>query len=102
MTRCKGIITVLNIPDYVGKGDTIVARTSNGEFWFYGKYESERAAEVAEEIEGYVIEVDDRTPKPWIKIKGGFKCDCGYEVMADDVDDMKFCPCCGQFKGESE
>lgn len=57
MTRCKGIITVLNIPDYVEKGDTIVARTSNGEFWFYGKYEPERAAEVAEEIGGFVIEI---------------------------------------------
>lgn len=98
MTRCKGIITVLNIPDYVGKGDTIVARTSNGELWFYGKYEPKRAAEVAEEIEGYVIEVDDRTPKPWIKIKGGYKCDCGYEVMADDVDDLRYCSFCGELK----
>jgi hypothetical protein len=53
----KGIVEVQNVPDYVTAGDIIVARHSNGEFWFYGKYEPERAAEVAEEIGGIVIEI---------------------------------------------
>ncbi len=53
----KGIVDVKNVPDYAKKGDIIVARHSNGEFWFYGKYEPERAAEVAEEIGGIVIEI---------------------------------------------
>lgn len=54
---CKGIVDVLNVPDYVKKGDIIVARHSNGHFWFYGEYEENRAVEVAEEIGGIVIEI---------------------------------------------
>ena len=53
----KGIVDVLNVPDYVKKGDIIVARHSNGHFWFYGKYDEIRAIEVAEEIGGIVIEI---------------------------------------------
>ena len=53
----KGIVDVLNVPDYVKKGDIIVARHSNGHLWFYGKYDEIRAIEVAEEIGGIVIEI---------------------------------------------
>jgi len=53
----KGIVDILNVPDYVKKGDIIVARHSNGHFWFYGKYDENRAIEVAEEIGGIVIEI---------------------------------------------
>lgn len=53
----KGIVDVKNVPDYAKKGDIIVARHSNGEFWFYGKYEKNRAIEVAKEIGGVVIEM---------------------------------------------
>ena len=44
-------------------------------------------------------------PKPWIKVGSTFKCEnCGYEVIADDVDDFRYCPYCGELKhkGESE
>ena len=61
MTMCKCLVEVENIPDYVKLGDTIVARVSNGEFWFYGKYDNDaRAYEVAEEIGGYVMTADSR------------------------------------------
>lgn len=53
----KGIVEVQNVPDYVTAGDIIVARHSNGEFWFYGEYDKNRAIEVAEEIGGIVVEI---------------------------------------------
>ena len=32
----------------------------------------------------------------WSNYRGGFECSlCGYAVIADDVDDMYFCPNCG-------
>lgn len=39
-----------------GEEKFIVARVSDGELWYYGRYEEERAREVAEEIGGIVVE----------------------------------------------
>jgi len=39
-----------------GEEKFIVARVSDGELWYYGRYEEERAKEVAEEIGGIVVE----------------------------------------------
>ena len=39
-----------------GEEKFIVARVSEGELWYYGRYEEEKAREVAEEIGGIVVE----------------------------------------------
>jgi ribonucleotide reductase alpha subunit len=39
-----------------GEEKFVVARVSEGELWYYGRYEEERAKEVAEEIGGIVVE----------------------------------------------
>ena len=39
-----------------GEEKFIVARVSEGKLWYYGRYEEERAREVAEEIGGIVVE----------------------------------------------
>lgn len=39
-----------------GEEKFVVARVSDGELWYYGRYEEERAREVAEEIGGIVVE----------------------------------------------
>jgi len=39
-----------------GEEKFVVARVSDGELWYYGRYEEERAKEVAEEIGGIVVE----------------------------------------------
>lgn len=45
-----------NIPDYAKEYDFIVARECDGEFWFYGAYETvNRAMEVAIAVDGHVI-----------------------------------------------
>lgn len=39
-----------------GEEKFVVARVSEGELWYYGRYEEEKAREVAEEISGIVVE----------------------------------------------
>ena len=39
-----------------GEEKFVVARVSEGELWYYGRYEEEKAREVAEEIGGIVVE----------------------------------------------
>ena len=39
-----------------GEEKFVVARVSDGELWYYGRYEEEKAREVAEEIGGIVVE----------------------------------------------
>ena len=39
-----------------GEEKFVVARVSEGELWYYGRYEEEKAREVAEKIGGIVVE----------------------------------------------
>lgn len=39
-----------------GEEKFVVARVSDGEFWYWGRYNEEKAKEVAKEIEGVVLE----------------------------------------------
>ena len=39
-----------------GEEKFVVARVSEGELWYYGRHEEEKAREVAEEIGGIVVE----------------------------------------------
>ena len=49
-------VTVKSVPDYVEANDYIVARSVNGELWFYGAYKTKnKAAEVMEELGNAVI-----------------------------------------------
>lgn len=42
----------------VAAGEWMVARKVDGEFWFYGSYESyEKASNIAQDIDGILIEV---------------------------------------------
>ena len=48
-----------NVPPYaeeeIAEGKIIVARYVDGEMWFYGTYDKDRAYEVADEIGGIVM-----------------------------------------------
>lgn len=49
-------ITIKNLPNYAKDYDFIVARNCDGQFWFYGAYETvEKAVEVAVAVDGHVI-----------------------------------------------
>lgn len=39
-----------------GEEKFVVARVSDGELWYWGRYNEEKAKEVAKEIEGVVLE----------------------------------------------
>lgn len=39
-----------------GEEKFVVARISDGELWYWGRYNEEKAKEVAKEIEGVVLE----------------------------------------------
>lgn len=55
----KVIANIKNMPDYASEFPYIVAREVEGELWFWGVYEDgERADEVAEQINGIVLEVE--------------------------------------------
>lgn len=47
-------VKVKNVTE--GEEKFVVARVSEGELWYYGRYEEEKAREVAEEIGGIVVE----------------------------------------------
>lgn len=47
-------VKVKNVTE--GEEKFVVARVSEGELWYYGRYEEERAREVAGEIGGIVLE----------------------------------------------
>lgn len=50
-------MTINNIPAYAAKHAYIVARKVNGEYWFYGAYDTfNRAMEVAWEVDGIVFD----------------------------------------------
>lgn len=49
---------VNNLPSYAARYKYVVARSVDGELWFWGAYdERENADEAAESIEGIVLEV---------------------------------------------
>ena len=49
-------IRINNEPDYAKNYEYIVARISNGEFWFWGAYETKnRAEEVSHTVNGIII-----------------------------------------------
>lgn len=57
MKKIVGKGVVYNCPEYVGNGDFIVVRESDGELWFYGDYKNDidRACDVSKEVGGIVM-----------------------------------------------
>lgn len=50
-------MTVNNMPTYAKEYNYIVARECDGEYWFYGAYETaDRANRVAVEVGGVVVD----------------------------------------------
>lgn len=48
---------IQNLPEYATEYQYIVARECDGEFWFWGAYETEKTAKkAAAEIDGIVFE----------------------------------------------
>lgn len=52
----KTMMNIQNMPEYAWEYDFVVARECDGDFWFFGAYETEeRAYEVALEVGGQVF-----------------------------------------------
>ena len=83
------VVNVKNISE--GKYKYVVARLVFGEFWYYGRYETEgQAKEVAKELNNGAVLIDEsaKEPKPEIKCSR-----CG-KVLTDFDIFMDFCPIC--------
>lgn len=53
-------MTVYNVPAYAAEYPYVVVRETEGEYWFYGAYETyARAVDVAYEVRGYVVKTEN-------------------------------------------